>query len=635
MDYYDADAVDFDQEDAGFDTEGYASSKELIVFLIDAHRSMFSKIQEVKEYEDATCFELALRVAKDMLKVRIQASESDEIAVVFYGTETSQNPSQFQNVHVFLDLDVPDAMRICSLDELTVEKFQSEIQSQSVSKERPVEALKYALWTTSQMFASSASKASKRIFLLTNNEDPCSGSDVGEALRTQVIARAEELRDAQVALQLFALVPPGAQFDHDKFWRSVTDILKDESQDSWEDGSDVLTQLDALLHSARRCHYKKRATTSTRWHLGENLEIAVQLFTLLRKADKGATVFLDGKTNEELRSETAYVCQGTGAILSDVSCSYFEPASGDKSRYPKVLFHKDEMRAVRCIRPPGLTLLGFKPLSCLKDWHQVSPPSFVFPDEKQVKGSTTAFIAFHDRMLASKKFALCRFVRNERAEPQLVALVPQQEVLDSFGAQIEPPGMQMIHLPYSDDVRYPEIDRSVIGFEIKRATEHQIAQARKVVKGISLPAEFISYECANPAIERHYQVIEAVALQKPVPDVEDMTDDTVPDVEGMRRHLPIVQAFKDAVYPHGAPVPSAPKSGKASLAGSKRKSSDNADATACAASVDWHGLAENGNLGSLTNKVLKAYLQSHGLPCSGSRKADFVERIREHLGYRK
>lgn len=47
------------------------------------------------------------------------------------------------------------------------------------------------------------------------------------------------------------------------------------------------------------------------------------------------------------------------------------------------------------MRSKGLTLLGFKPLSALKDWHQLSPSRFVYPDERAVKGSTAAFAALH------------------------------------------------------------------------------------------------------------------------------------------------------------------------------------------------------------------------------------------------
>lgn len=47
----------------------------------------------------------------------------------------------------------------------------------------------------------------------------------------------------------------------------------------------------------------------------------------------------------------------------------------------------------------GLHVLGFKPLTSLKDYHQLREPTFVYPDEKRMPGSTSAFIALHGEVL--------------------------------------------------------------------------------------------------------------------------------------------------------------------------------------------------------------------------------------------
>lgn len=64
------------------------------------------------------------------------------------------------------------------------------------------------------------------------------------------------------------------------------------------------------------------------------------------------------------------------------------------------------------------------------------PATFVYPDERVRKGSATAFIALHDRMLKRDVYALCCVVRNKSAEPRLVAAVPQQEEIDANGTQV-------------------------------------------------------------------------------------------------------------------------------------------------------------------------------------------------------
>ena len=47
----------------------------------------------------------------------------------------------------------------------------------------------------------------------------------------------------------------------------------------------------------------------------------------------------------------------------------------------------EEMRAVKKFDRVGITLMGFKPRSFLKTYHNVKHSTFVFPDEKKVVGS--------------------------------------------------------------------------------------------------------------------------------------------------------------------------------------------------------------------------------------------------------
>lgn len=84
----------------------------------------------------------------------------------------------------------------------------------------------------------------------------------------------------------------------------------------------------------------------------------------------------------------------------------------------------------------GLSLLGFKPVSCLKPWHTWRQSNFVYPDERTMPGSTTAFIALHEAMLSQDRLALCAYVRSRATEPRLVSLIAAQEVRDEYGDQV-------------------------------------------------------------------------------------------------------------------------------------------------------------------------------------------------------
>lgn len=52
--------------------------------------------------------------------------------------------------------------------------------------------------------------------------------------------------------------------------------------------------------------------------------------------------------------------------------------------------------------------------------------------------------------------------------------MPQLEVRDSFNVQIFPEGMHVFHLPFSDDIRFPEKETSVVGSNVSRVAEERM-----------------------------------------------------------------------------------------------------------------------------------------------------------------
>ena len=93
-------------------------------------------------------------------------------------------------------------------------------------------------------------------------------------------------------------------------------------------------------------------------------------------------------------------------------------------------------RHARTADRAGLKLLGFKPRRCLQPWHRMREATFVYPNDHALKGSTAAFVALHQRMLARDVVAVCSFVRSRAATPALVALAAAQEAKDEHGAQV-------------------------------------------------------------------------------------------------------------------------------------------------------------------------------------------------------
>ncbi|CAI5470105.1 unnamed protein product [Closterium sp. Yama58-4] len=305
----------------------------------------------------------------------------------------------------------------------------------------------------------------------------------------------------------------------------------------------------------------------------------------------------------------------------------------------RIIMAKAEVDQVKAVSPHDLLLLGFKPLHCLKDYHNLQPPTFLFPDEETLSGSTAAFIALHNAMLDANSFALACWAKI--GLPRLVAILPQQEQVDEGGTQVQPAGWHMIPLPFYDDIRPAEkyarwvpgqcakeaggdgeqADSQGEAVSAPRADAGQVATATALMRYMHLK-EFSPLNILNPVIQTHYSMLEAIALD--LPEIQPVVDTTLPDYsifqappEGSKkgkaaRATAALRHFKDAVYGPGHDEEEAQKAAaakaKADAAEKKRKATFDA-ATAKAGVVDWRGLAEKGKLDTLTNEELKGYLR--------------------------
>ena len=101
--------------------------------------------------------------------------------------------------------------------------------------------------------------------------------------------------------------------------------------------------------------------------------------------------------------------------------------------------------------------------------------------------------------------------------PSFVALLAQEEVFGEDGNQKTPPGFLVMHLPFHDDIRDVPID-----FPNVEIDEDQLNAAKAIIKKMKL-RQFDTSAFENPALQSHYKLVEALALQKE--DVEDLTFD--------------------------------------------------------------------------------------------------------------
>ncbi len=87
--------------------------------------------------------------------------------------------------------------------------------------------------------------------------------------------------------------------------------------------------------------------------------------------------------NKQLKSTTRYVCQETGSVLYRNQIGTFYPIGGEK-----VLMSQDDIKQIKYFDSTGMKLMGFKPRSKLKIFHNIKHSQFIYPDEKRITGSS-------------------------------------------------------------------------------------------------------------------------------------------------------------------------------------------------------------------------------------------------------
>lgn len=109
--------------------------------------------------------------------------------------------------------------------------------------------------------------------------------------------------------------------------------------------------------------------------LSPNMSIGVEFYQMIRPLTIPSAVQLEAKTNRPLKSATSYTCKELGQTLYENQIGYCHNYGGEK-----VPITRDDMKKIKNFDSTGLKLMGFKPKSKLKDYHNIRTSYFLYPD---------------------------------------------------------------------------------------------------------------------------------------------------------------------------------------------------------------------------------------------------------------
>lgn len=458
-------------------------------------------------------------------------------------------------------------------------------------------------WSCSSTFGPLKRKpGSKRLFLFTNNDEPQRDN---VSLQRAAKIRARDLTDLGILIELFEL---GHGFDLSRFYADILPVpVDDEDAETFSTSHTASSseKFSELMAKVRRRESRKRALGKMSFELGEGMSMAIRVYSLYMEAKKGQYVWMDEASGKLAKPLTQWLDSSTGGTVSRQELSFYYDFGGEKA-----VFTQSELVQVKDLGKPGLKIVGFRPASWLKPYHNVTHSSFIFPDETEVHGSIVAFRALLDGLLETDQIAICSYIARRTVAPRIVALLPQKEAIDpDTGVQTKPNGMHLIFLPFAEELRNPSQE-----VEFTPAEPELVDKAKEIIGKLTISGGFDPEAFENPVLQRHYAALQALALDQEL-DEEDTKDSVMPDFNRIQKRAgPLIEEFISMI----PALNEQPE--KAEKAPRKRASAEDTDVASIAHDAD--------KLARLTMPVLKEYAQTIGIK-PARLKAELVNQIVE------
>lgn len=395
--------------------------------------------------------------------------------------------------------------------------------------------------------------------------------------------------------------------------------------------------LQSLLNSINSKAVPKRALfSSVPLEISKNLKISVKGFIIFKRQvpARSCYIWLDGETPQIAEGKSAYIAEDTARTVEKVELRKAFKFGGET-----VTFTPEELASIKNFGDPVIRIIGFKPLSMIPIFANLRPATFIYPSEEEFIGSTRTFSALYQSMLKKKKCAIVWYIARKNASPFLAALIPGAEKLGESGEQVMPPGLWIVPLPYADDIRQkPEIN-------LIRASDALVDKMRPVMQQLQLPkAVYNPANYPNPALQWHYRILQALALEEDVPLQPE--DKTVPKYRQIDKRAgayvmewgQLLEEEYSKWQKHHGPRPAEGKrTVKATMFDGEpaAKKAKTASASAKATSLSDEEIKnryKTNSLSALTVAVLKEFLTSHNVGhLTGLKKADMVQKVEEYF----
>ncbi|WFD36497.1 ATP-dependent DNA helicase II subunit 1 [Malassezia cuniculi] len=491
----------------------------------------------------------ALHATATLLEGKLVSSPYDHVGIVLWNTASSRMLSESKNgfqphmveYRQIKQVDVPDTYMLQELIR-RAESSDPEVLERDYPAAKAQTSIEHVLSNALQLLTSAARAGSRRVFYMTNQDDPFPRAKERE--QRACIAVVKDFFRRGVDIEPF-FMSTGHAFAINAFYADIIgeydDGIADETTAPWrlrvmQDQNmskrrawDAEPKFAELAQHGEGRAGLKNSIFDLNFDLGEvddgHWVITVKGYALV--ADRGRDIPVrvssfgreDPLDLDEIIAHQELFDDMTGQTLSKDEVQHLFLLGGTNG--VSIPITEDELRDIKeSGHVPGIALIGFDDVSRLRLVDNIKHACFLYPSDLRQAGSKCAFAALQRSMLAKDKYALCTFMPRKGVTPYYVAVIPQAEELDHEGNQLVPPGMNMIPLPYADDVRVKPVCEKV------EPSSAQVEAAEALIRSYTRKEPFNPDVYTNPVMRYHYDALKAVAFERPAPTY---TDTIVPD----------------------------------------------------------------------------------------------------------
>lgn len=387
---------------------------------------------------------------------------------------------------------------------------------------------------------------------------------------------------------------------------------------------DGISLLNSLISNVNSKQAAKRALFSNLpFEIAPGLSISVKGYNILHRQTPARTcyIWLDGEKPQIVSGETTRIAEDSARTVEKGEVKKAYKFGGEY-----VYFTPEEQKSLKNFGSPVIRIIGFKPRSTLPIWASVKKSTFIFPSEEGYVGSTRVFASLWQKLLKDDKIGIAWCIVRANAQPMLAAIIPSKEGSDDeSGTPYLPAGLWIYPLPCQDDLREAKTPDAVV-----KSSDELTTQMRTIVQQLQLPkAMYNPTKYPNPALQWHYRILQALALEEEVPDKAD--DATQPKFKAIsKRAGGYLEEWSETLDKEVESVSDKnflkreldddedrPKKRRA---GSEKPSTSSLSLAQLRISINSGGITK------MTVAQLKDFLGAKGLSIAG-KKADLIERV--------